>query len=1209
MLGSALAALTLALALAAAPAGAFRAHPPAGARRQLDVRAGERAAIPAATHAARVALAQRLGLEGVLERDPVGGGIRMLGRTDGFLSGPRAGGPAGVALAYVRAHADVFGLSAADLAALRLMHRYRSNDGVAHLTWTPFTHGIPAYDSALVVHVTRDGRVLSASAPPLGGLSIPSAIPRLSAGEALGVAQRDVGARMTFPASSTQPGAQQGTAFANGDRASLVALASPSGDRLAWRVIVAGQGPYLYDEVIDAQTGDLLVRHSLTDFASNASVFFYHPDSAVDASTHAVDLAPWLSSTTALSGPYAHAYADPNDDGAGNDGTQIDIGPSSGTDWLYPLTPVTPATGQTCSPWSACSWDGADPASTEPTNRAEVTTQVFYYVSNYHDWLTQPAIGFDDASGNFEAGGTGGSDPVDAETDDSALAANPNFDNANMATPPDGQSPRMQMYLFNSPFPAVNGGDDASVVYHEYTHGLSNRLIGDGNGLNANQPRAMGEGWSDWYAMDYLVANGLVSDTSADGEVVVGEYVTGDPVHGIRHQALDCSVGSTSPNCGGSATAGHSGGFTYADLGKVGGWDASTPAFEVHDDGEIWSETLWDLRKVLGATTARQLITDGMRLSPTDPSYLDERDAILQADVAGFGAAHHAAIWQVFAARGMGYGATTTSPNATRALARFSTPRLVEPGAVSAIADPMPTGDGNGVPEPGETVSFRVALVNPGDVGLTNVQATLAAVTPGVGVSAAQAGYGAIAADGSAQGTAPFTVTLPRTLACGAQAAFTLAVTSDQGSVSGLPVTLALGSGRTSFSSTDPALPAAIPDADPTGGVSSTLTIPSSGRIDRLRVTVGMNPAHTWVGDLTVSLRSPSGTTVDLLERPGFGPFDGAGSDLDWSGDVTFDDAAASSIQEVPPSGVTTTIGGLYVPDQPLAAFAGQNRAGTWTLRVTDSAFGDTGSLHDWSIETDQPACTLLPLATSGTATGVTDTTATLGGTVDPSGTDTEYAFEYGTSTAYGLTTPAATAGSGTGAVAVSAPVSALAPATTYHFRVLALRNGTTLASGQDATFTTASTPPAGGGGTGGTGGTSGTGGTGGTTTGTATQSAGATTPTTPPPGLGKLPARRTLDRHNRFVYAFALTGTGKAAATIKLVIPRSRHARAVTILSRRFTATGGGRVRFVVTLRGAALRRLRQLRTARVQVTITIGGRRYRATLRLSLPRPRRRR
>ena len=61
---------------------------------------------------------------------------------------------------------------------------------------------------------------------------------------------------------------------------------------------------------------------------------------------------------------------------------------------------------------------------------------------------------------------------------------------------------------------------------------------------------------------------------------------------------MDCPVGATAPACPGTSGAGP-GGFTLGDMGKVIGY------FQVHADGEIWSETLWDLRRALGATTAR----------------------------------------------------------------------------------------------------------------------------------------------------------------------------------------------------------------------------------------------------------------------------------------------------------------------------------------------------------------------------------------------------------------------------------------------------------------------------------------------------------------------------------------------------------------------------------------------------------------------------
>ncbi len=71
----------------------------------------------------------------------------------------------------------------------------------------------------------------------------------------------------------------------------------------------------------------------------------------------------------------------------------------------------------------------------------------------------------------------------------------------------------------------------------------------------------------------------------------------------------------------------HPGGYTYGDFGRVGG------STDVHDDGENWAQTLWDLRRAIGSTEAESLITRAMELSPANPSLLDERNSILQADL------------------------------------------------------------------------------------------------------------------------------------------------------------------------------------------------------------------------------------------------------------------------------------------------------------------------------------------------------------------------------------------------------------------------------------------------------------------------------------------------------------------------------------------------------------------------------------------------
>jgi subtilisin-like proprotein convertase family protein len=1149
---AALASGAIAIGATGAPAAPRQFRQPAGARPQFDARAGVRARVPGATHAARLALGRELGIEGVVSGDPVGGGLRELVRTDGFLAGPRAGGPATVALGFVRAHEAAFGLDAASLAQLRLVARYRSGDGVTHLTWLPYSHGVPAYDGDLSVHVAADGRIVAASGPPLGGLALASATPTLTASQALGVAQRDVGASAGFPAAHVGAGPERRTSFAGGDSARLVGLPAPGGDRLGWRLTVHGEGPNLYDEVVDARTGAVLVRRSLTDsIVSNASVFDYHPDAAPP---HTVDIAPFLTnpSGTTLSGPNAHAYADLDNSDTAQPGEEI--GPSSGTNWSYTLTGVAPGSGVDCSPWSFCTWGGTGPTlGTESTNRAQVTTQLFYFVNNFHDWLEQPAIGFNAASHNFD-----GSDPLQAESDDSAGLPNVPINNANMSTPPDGTSPKMQMYLFTTPFPAVNGSDDATVVYHEYTHGLSNRLVDNGlaDGLNANQSSAMGEGWSDWYALDDLVANGFVTDTAADGQVVVGEYVTGDTVHGIRQQPLDCAVGSAAAACGGSANAGHAGGFTFADLGKVGGFNASTPGFEVHDDGEIWSETLWDLREALGATTARQLITDAMRLSPVDPSYLDERDALLAADQADDGGAHHDQIWQVFAVRGMGFGARTTSANATRGVADFATPQLAASSGVAA-SDAAPFGDGDGSAEPGEALRFDVPVQDPGLGALTHVHGTLTSSDPNVFVGRAGADYGTIGGGGVQHPGTPFTVSLNGGLQCGAQVPFTLHVTSDQGAID-LPLAIDLGSGRSVFSSGDGAH--AIPDNDPFTGTSSTLSVPSSGRIDALRVTV--NASHTFVGDLTATL-THGGKSIDLLERPGSGFFGSSG--FHWAGPVTFSDDAPALIQELGGAG---TLAGPYVPDEPLAAFRGADRAGGWTLRLTDGEHLDTGTLNGWSLDTDQPACDAqdaLPAPATGGATAVTAGGATLNGTLGAGGAATQAVFELGTSASYGQTAAAGTVGGGSSPVA--AAVAGLARATTYHYRLDALRGGELVAVGGDRTFTT---------------------------------SASALVKVR----LSHLATRATLDRHNRFAFTFT-AAPARLHGKVTFVLPKHGRSKALTLATARFTTSRSGRVKVVVTLKGAGLRRLKAQHGGKLKVTIALGGKRFGATLKLSLPKP----
>ncbi len=100
------------------------------------------------------------------------------------------------------------------------------------------------------------------------------------------------------------------------------------------------------------------------------------------------------------------------------------------------------------------------------------------------------------------------------------------------------------------------------------------------------------------------------------------------------------------------------------------------------------------------------------------------------------------------------------------------------------------------------------------------------------------------------------------------------------------------------------------------------------------------------------------------------------------------------------------------------------------------------------------------PTATTGTATSIGSTGATLNGTVDPNKQTTSYSFQYGPTTSYGKTTPAGTV-SGNGGKSVSASITGLTPSTLYHFRLTAT-NVSGPSTGQDMTFkTTAAGTPA----------------------------------------------------------------------------------------------------------------------------------------------------
>ena len=98
------------------------------------------------------------------------------------------------------------------------------------------------------------------------------------------------------------------------------------------------------------------------------------------------------------------------------------------------------------------------------------------------------------------------------------------------------------------------------------------------------------------------------------------------------------------------------------------------------------------------------------------------------------------------------------------------------------------------------------------------------------------------------------------------------------------------------------------------------------------------------------------------------------------------------------------------------------------------------------------------PTVTTGAATAIEPTTATLNGFVTPNGANTTYYFQIGTTSLYGAVTPAAVVNAGSGRVKVTASVSGLAPVTTHHYRLVA-QNSQGVARGKHRTFKTKPQP------------------------------------------------------------------------------------------------------------------------------------------------------
>jgi uncharacterized repeat protein (TIGR01451 family) len=925
--------------------------------------------------------------------DPILNSPHWVQANDGFLTGPNGqgrglannaqnanGNHQAIVKAFLNEHSALFGHGGEVLDNAKSTRDYvTDHNGIHTMIWQQHLDNIPVFDAVMMAHVTKNGELVNISTyflpDPAAAAHRDAAArnalksaPPISAQEALLIASRDVGQYFEADAVETvqqATGPEQTQKFKAAGKlygdsyVHLSWLPMDANDvRLCWEILVTAGNPIeRFRTLVDAQTGEVLVRQNLTRHISNASYRVWTSDSPSPFS-------PGLSAPSNFQPPVVprqlvtiaalSTNASPNgwiDDNA-NTTTGNNVDCFLDRDGNFQADGPRP----TGTPNRVFDFNidlTADPSTY--TNASVV--QMFYWQNWYHD--TMYGYGFTEAAGNyqinnFNRGGLG-NDPILAHCQFGAAVGI--ADNSAFLPAPDGQSGEIIEFIFSGPTPNRDGALDNDVYLHESTHGLSERLVGGGVGITELQPAGMGEGWSDFYALSLLSEPG----DNVNGNYAAGGYATyrffglsANYYYGVRHYPYSTDM-TKSP-------------FTLKDIdptqisphlgvpmSPVYSPFSASEADEVHHQGEVWCVTLWDVRanlvKKYGDTAGNQLmlqlVTDGMKLGPANPTFLEARDAIIAADRVDNNGADIKELWAGFAKRGMGVGASVPVNTTTvGVIESFDVPGL------GYLTNSIIGGNNNGVVDPNECNNLSIVLTNRSTTTIGNITAKLVSLTTGAFVTQPFSSWSPIAATNAGTCLTPFRISTTPEMVCGTPIDFALIISSDQdvrtnnirlvvGSV-GLPVTYQNNT------------PMTIPDANTTG-IMSPITITNFvGGV--AHVTVSMFISHPFDSDLYMELISPDGTKVMLSQFNG-GTGDNFGVNCSPSSlRTTFDDDAANPITTANPPFV-----GTYKPQGVLATFnlkSGTNVNGIWYLHVVDEALLDIGSLNCWSLSLTPYNCT-----------------------------------------------------------------------------------------------------------------------------------------------------------------------------------------------------------------------------------------------------------
>ena len=601
----------------------------------------------------------------------------------GFLTGENQGSANEIALNYVHGNEGSLGLVSSDLAEYKILDEYvTEHNQTTHIYLQQYYNGIKVHNSIMNINISANGEVINVGnrfVPQLAN-KVNTTMPKITATDAIGFTAQDLGLLMPYQAlevenAATADDVAQMTVFSGAgisqDPIPVALVYQPMDDgsvRLAWETdIYALDDQNWWVTRVDAETGEILDQHNNVihdNFGTpdnETPMFaepFYMPRFSVpfqttDGSSYNVYPLPIESpshgSRSIVSEP-ANSVASPygwhdtngaagaeftttrgNNVNAYEDGNNPGFQPNAGAglDFDYPIN-----------------------FSQHPNNyESAAITNLFYWNNIIHDVMYQ--YGFDEVSGNFQEnnygnGGAGG-DSVNAEAQDGS-----GTNNANFSTPSDGGNPRMQMYLWTAPNPDRDGDLDNGIIIHEYGHGISIRLTGGPSTSSClNNTEQAGEGWSDYFTVLMTIEPG---DTGADkrgvGTYALNQPTTGDGIRDYPY-STNMAIDPRTYNEIKTASVPHGLGSTFTAMV----WDMTWGLIDQHGfDPDLYNGTG-------GNNVALQLVIDGLKLQPCSPGFVDVRDAILLADQNNNGGVNQCIIWEAFARRGLGVGASQGSSN------------------------------------------------------------------------------------------------------------------------------------------------------------------------------------------------------------------------------------------------------------------------------------------------------------------------------------------------------------------------------------------------------------------------------------------------------------------------------------------------------------------------------------------------------------------